>query len=49
VLRAALAGLISQPAARAELAGAARAAAAGPYSWDTVAARTLALYAALTG
>lgn len=47
VLRAALAGLIFQPAARAELAAAARTAAAGPFSWDAVAARTLALYASL--
>jgi glycosyltransferase involved in cell wall biosynthesis len=48
-LRAALAGLIAYPEARAELAAAARAAAAGPYSWDAAAARTLALYTALTG
>ncbi len=48
-LRAALAGLIGYPAARDELAAAARRAAEGPYSWDAAAERTLALYAALTG
>jgi len=47
-LRAALAALIDDPAARDRLAVAARAAAAGRYSWDAVAERTLALYAALT-
>jgi glycosyltransferase involved in cell wall biosynthesis len=36
--------LIDSPAARAELAEAARAAAAGPYSWDEAARLTLALY-----
>ena len=48
-LRAALRGLIAYPAARAELAAAARAAAAGPYSWDAVAERTLSLYEGLAG
>jgi glycosyltransferase involved in cell wall biosynthesis len=48
-LHAALAGLIADPVARADLAAEARAAAEGPYSWDTAAERTLALYAALTG
>ncbi len=43
-LAAALAELVGDEAARAELATAARAAAAGRYSWDAVAARTLALY-----
>lgn len=45
---AALAGtlreLIDDPAAREELAAAARAAAAGPYSWDEAARLTLGLY-----
>ncbi len=36
--------LIADPTARAELAAAAARAAAGPYSWDDVAARTLDLY-----
>ena len=43
-LAAALAELIADPAARERLAAAAREAAAGPYSWDAVAAQTLALY-----
>jgi len=43
-LAAALAELTGDEAARAELAAAARRAAAGPYSWDVVARRTLALY-----
>jgi glycosyltransferase involved in cell wall biosynthesis len=43
-LATALAELVADPSARAELATAASAAAAGPYSWDAVAARTLALY-----
>jgi glycosyltransferase involved in cell wall biosynthesis len=43
-LRAAVSGLLGDPAARARLATAARAAAAGPYSWDEAARRTLALY-----
>jgi glycosyltransferase involved in cell wall biosynthesis len=48
-LHAALAGLIADPAERGGLAAAALGAAAGPYSWDAVGERTLALYAALTG
>jgi glycosyltransferase involved in cell wall biosynthesis len=43
-LAAALSELIADEAARAELTAAARKAAAGPYSWDEVARRTLALY-----
>jgi glycosyltransferase involved in cell wall biosynthesis len=43
-LAAALAGLVADESARAELSSAARRLAAGPYSWDQVAARTLALY-----
>ncbi len=43
-LAAALRELLGDAAARAELAEAASRAAAGPYSWDTVAERTLALY-----
>jgi glycosyltransferase involved in cell wall biosynthesis len=40
--------LIADPAARERLAEAARAAAAGPYSWDAVAAQTLDLYRELS-
>jgi glycosyltransferase involved in cell wall biosynthesis len=43
-LAAELAEQVGDEAARAELAAAARAAAAGRYSWDSVAAQTLALY-----
>ncbi len=43
-LRAALAELLADPRARAELAAAAARAAAGPYSWDRIAAETLAVY-----
>jgi glycosyltransferase involved in cell wall biosynthesis len=43
-LAAALSELAGDEAARAELAAAARAAAAGPYSWDAVARQTLGLY-----
>jgi glycosyltransferase involved in cell wall biosynthesis len=43
-LAAALAGLLAEEPARAELSSAARRLAAGPYSWDQVAARTMALY-----
>jgi glycosyltransferase involved in cell wall biosynthesis len=43
-LAQALSELVGDPAARERLATAARAAAAGPYSWDAVAAQTLALY-----
>lgn len=46
-LHAALAGLLADPAARERLATAARAAAAGPYSWDAIAARHLSLYRAI--
>jgi glycosyltransferase involved in cell wall biosynthesis len=46
-LHAALARLLADPAARERLATAARAAAAGPYAWDAIAARHLALYRAL--
>jgi glycosyltransferase involved in cell wall biosynthesis len=48
-LHAALARLLADPAAREHLAAGARAAAAGPYSWDAVAAQTLALYRGLLG
>jgi glycosyltransferase involved in cell wall biosynthesis len=43
-LAAALRELLSQPAERERLAAAALAAARGPYSWDTIALRTLDLY-----
>lgn len=43
-LSQALGELVADPAARERLAKAARTAAAGPYSWDAVAAQTLALY-----
>jgi glycosyltransferase involved in cell wall biosynthesis len=43
-LRAAIAELLADAGARAALAERARAAAAGPYSWDGIAGRTLALY-----
>jgi glycosyltransferase involved in cell wall biosynthesis len=46
-LHAALRELLADPAARARLAAAARAAAAGPYSWEEAARRTLAVYAGL--
>jgi glycosyltransferase involved in cell wall biosynthesis len=46
-LAAALAELVDDEGARAELAAAARAAAAGRYSWDAVAAETLSLYGEL--
>jgi glycosyltransferase involved in cell wall biosynthesis len=48
-LAAAVQGLLDDPRRRDELAAAASAAAAGPYSWDTVAERTLALYRELVG
>ncbi len=47
-LAAALQELVADPEARARLAGAASAAAAGPYSWDAIAERTLALYRELS-
>jgi glycosyltransferase involved in cell wall biosynthesis len=43
-LSAALTELLAEPAARAQLADAAAHAAAGPYSWDSIGQRTLALY-----
>ena len=43
-LRAALSELLDDPAARERMTAAARAAAAGPYSWSSAAARTLQLY-----
>lgn len=46
-LHAALARLLADPAARARLADAARAAAAGPYAWDAIGQQTLALYRSL--
>ena len=48
-LRAALAELLGDPGLRSQLAEAARAAAAGPYSWDAAARRTLELYRELVG
>ncbi|HEU5143533.1 MAG TPA: glycosyltransferase family 4 protein [Solirubrobacterales bacterium] len=48
-LAAALAELVADEAARARLAAAARAAAAGPYSWDAAASATLDLYEELLG
>ncbi len=48
-LAAALRGLLADSQRRAELAAAAARAAAGPYSWDAVAERTLALYGELLG
>jgi len=47
-LAAALSELVADPGARERLAEAARGAAIGPYSWDAVATRTLALYEELT-
>ncbi len=46
-LAGALSRLLGDPAARGRLAAAARAAATGPYSWDTVARRHLHLYGTL--
>jgi glycosyltransferase involved in cell wall biosynthesis len=46
-LRAELAVLLADPERREAMAAAARAAAAGPYSWDAIARATLALYAEL--
>jgi glycosyltransferase involved in cell wall biosynthesis len=43
-LRERIVELLADDAARERLAAGARAAAAGPYSWDSIAARTLALY-----
>jgi len=46
-LHDALGQLLSDPAARATMAARARTAAAGPYGWDAIAARTLELYRSL--
>ncbi len=46
-LHAALGRLLAEPGRRAELAAASRAAAAGPYAWDAIARRHLALYGRL--
>ncbi|MEA2492248.1 MAG: hypothetical protein QOJ29_159 [Thermoleophilaceae bacterium] len=46
-LAAAIQQLLDRPAARDALAAAAASAAAGPYSWDSIAQRTLDLYRAL--
>ena len=43
-LAGALSIVLKEPAERARLEAAARAAASGPYSWDAIAAQTLALY-----
>ena len=48
-LRTALRELLSDPAALSAMAERARAAAAGPYSWDAIARRTLELYKTLLG
>ena len=48
-LAATLNALLADPGARERLSAAAREAAAGPYSWDAVAAETLALYRELIG
>jgi glycosyltransferase involved in cell wall biosynthesis len=48
-LRDALRGLLADPAALADMAARARVAAAGPYAWESVAQRTLALYRRLLG
>jgi glycosyltransferase involved in cell wall biosynthesis len=47
-LHAALRELLSDPAARSAMAERARAATAGPYSWDEIARRTLGLYGSPT-
>jgi glycosyltransferase involved in cell wall biosynthesis len=47
-LHAALRELLSDPAALSAMAERAEAAAAGPYSWDAIARRTLGLYHSLT-
>jgi glycosyltransferase involved in cell wall biosynthesis len=47
-LRAALRELLSDPLALSAMAERVRAAAAGPYSWDEIARRTLGLYRSLT-
>ena len=47
-LAAAISELVADEGARARLADASRAAAAGPYSWDLIGAQTLGLYQALS-
>lgn len=46
-LHAAIAALLADPTARAAMSESARAAAEGPYSWETIARRTLGLYQSL--
>ena len=46
-LAAAIQELLDEPAERERLAAAAAQAAAGPYSWDSIAQQTLSLYRAL--
>jgi glycosyltransferase involved in cell wall biosynthesis len=46
-LSGAIRGLLADPAARQKLEEGARAAAAGPYSWDAVAAQMLSIYGSL--
>lgn len=48
-LAAAISDLLADPGRREQLGAAARAAAEGPYSWDTVAAKHIALYEGLLG
>lgn len=48
-LHGALRELLDDPSARASMAAAASAAAAGPYAWEGIARRTLALYEELLG
>ena len=48
-LHEALRGLLGDPSRRAQMGEAARAAAAGPFSWDEAARKTLALYRSLAG
>jgi len=48
-LRRALDGLLADPVERAALGARAAAAAAGPFSWDDIARRTLTLYEELLG
>ena len=47
-LRSAVQAVLADPAGRARMSQAARRAAAGPYSWDQAARKTLALYRSLT-
>ncbi len=48
-LRGELRRLLEDPIARARLAEGSRAAAAGPYAWDAIGRRTVALYSSLVG